>query len=84
MDLLGTLFIGLLVGLAARALRRGENRMGILATSLLGVGGSALATCGGQALHLYHSGETAGFIGATLGAVLLLVVAHALRWALGK
>jgi uncharacterized membrane protein YeaQ/YmgE (transglycosylase-associated protein family) len=84
MDILGTFFIGLLVGLVARALHRGEDKMGILATSLLGIGGSAVATCGGQALHLYRAGETAGFVGATVGAILLLVIGHVLRRARGR
>jgi uncharacterized membrane protein YeaQ/YmgE (transglycosylase-associated protein family) len=79
MDILGTFLIGLLVGLAARALHRGEDPMGILATGLLGIGGSALATFGGQALHFYRAGETAGFVGATVGAIILLVIGHVLR-----
>ena len=38
-----------------------------------GWGGSLLATYGGQALGLYEAGEGAGFIGAVVGAIILLV-----------
>ena len=79
MDILRTFFIGLLVGFVARGLHRGEDKMGIWATSLLGIGGSAIATFGGQALHVYRAGETAGFVGATLGAVVLLVIGNVFR-----
>ena len=41
---------------------------------LLGIGGSLAATYGGQALGIYHAGEGAGFIGAVIGAVILLVI----------
>jgi uncharacterized membrane protein YeaQ/YmgE (transglycosylase-associated protein family) len=79
MDIVRTFLIGLIVGVVARALHRGEDKMGVLATSLLGIGGSVVATFAGQALHLYRAGETAGFLGATLGAILLLVIGGALR-----
>jgi uncharacterized membrane protein YeaQ/YmgE (transglycosylase-associated protein family) len=79
MHILWTLLIGFFVGLLARALHPGDDRMGILATSLLGIGGSVVATYGGQALHLYHPGQTAGFLGATVGAIVLLVIGHAIK-----
>lgn len=43
-------------------------------TIVLGVGGSLLASWGGQQLGLYQPGQTAGFIGAVVGAVILLVL----------
>jgi uncharacterized membrane protein YeaQ/YmgE (transglycosylase-associated protein family) len=79
MHILWTLLIGFFVGLLARALYSGSDRMGLLATSLLGIAGSLVATFGGQMLHLYRPGQTAGFIGATVGAIVLLVIGHALR-----
>ena len=48
--------------------------MGWIMTILLGIGGSLAATYGGQALGIYHAGEGAGFIGAVIGAVILLVI----------
>jgi len=43
MSILGTLFIGLIVGLVARALKPGDDKMGLIMTALLGVAGSFLA-----------------------------------------
>lgn len=74
MNLLGTILIGLVAGLIARAIKPGNDPMGWIMTILLGIGGSLLATWGGQALGLYQAGETAGFVGAVVGAVILLVL----------
>ena len=79
MGILGTILIGLLVGVIARFLKSGHQPMGWVMTILLGVGGSLLATYGGQGLGLYQAGETAGFIGAVLGAIALLVVFNYLK-----
>jgi uncharacterized membrane protein YeaQ/YmgE (transglycosylase-associated protein family) len=43
-------------------------------TIVLGIGGAVVATYGGQALGLYTAGQGAGFIGSTIGAIVLLVV----------
>ena len=74
MGFIGTIFIGLIVGLLARFLKPGDDSMGWIMTILLGSGGSLAATYGGQALGIYHAGEGAGFIGAVIGAVILLVI----------
>jgi uncharacterized membrane protein YeaQ/YmgE (transglycosylase-associated protein family) len=79
MHILWTLLIGFFIGLLARMLHPGDDRMGWIATSLLGVGGSFLATFGGQALHFYRPGQTAGFIGAVIGAIVLLAIGHTIR-----
>ncbi len=79
MHILWTLLIGFFIGLLARALMPGDDKMGLIATSLLGIGGSFLATYGGQALHFYRPGQTAGFFGAVVGAIVLLGVGHLLR-----
>ena len=79
MGILGTILIGLLVGVVARFLKPGDQPMGWIMTILLGIGGSVVATYGGQALGIYHAGEAAGFIGAVIGAILLLVVVGYLR-----
>ena len=72
MSLLGTLFIGLIVGFIARALKPGEDRMGWIMTALLGVAGSFVATYAGAAMGLYRQGDVAGFIASVIGAVVLL------------
>ena len=74
MSIIGTIVIGLIVGLIARFLKPGDDSMGWIMTILLGIGGSLAATYGGQALGIYQAGETAGFIGAVVGAVILLVI----------
>lgn len=74
MGIISTIVIGLLVGLVARFLKPGNDSMGWILTILLGVLGSLLATYGGQALGIYHAGQGAGFIGAVVGAIILLVI----------
>ncbi|GBL60005.1 GlsB/YeaQ/YmgE family stress response membrane protein [Pseudomonas citronellolis] len=74
MGLIGTIVIGLIVGLIARFLKPGDDSMGWIMTILIGIGGSLLATYGGQAVGIYQAGQTAGFIGAVVGAVILLVI----------
>jgi uncharacterized membrane protein YeaQ/YmgE (transglycosylase-associated protein family) len=48
-------------------------------TAILGIGGSVLATFFGQTIGLYQTGSTTGFIGAVIGAIVLLVIYGALR-----
>lgn len=74
MGIIGTIFIGLIVGLLARFLKPGDDSMGWIMTILLGIAGSLVATYGGQALGIYQAGQGAGFIGALVGAVVLLVI----------
>ena len=74
LSLLGTLFIGLIAGFVARAIKPGNDGMGWIMTALLGVAGSFLASYGGAALGLYTPGQAAGFIASVIGAVVLLVI----------
>ncbi|MDE3739332.1 MULTISPECIES: GlsB/YeaQ/YmgE family stress response membrane protein [Pseudomonas] len=74
MGIIGTIIIGLIVGLIARFIKPGDDSMGWIMTILIGVGGSLLATYGGQAVGIYQAGQVAGFIGAVVGAVVLLVI----------
>ena len=73
---LGILLIGLIIGLLARFLTPGPTPRGVLVTIVIGIAGSVLATYGGQALGVYRAGETAGFIGSVLGAIMLIVLAR--------
>lgn len=79
MGILGTLIIGFLIGIVARLLKPGKSGLGIIMTIILGVAGSVVATYGGQALGIYQAGQPAGFIGAVVGAVVLLFIVEALR-----
>ncbi len=74
MGLIGTIVIGFVVGVLAKFFHPGKDDLGFIMTTLLGIGGSLVATYGGQAMGIYRAGETAGFIGAVVGAVGLLVV----------
>lgn len=79
MEILGTLIVGLLIGIIARLLKPGPSGLGWVMTIILGLAGSIAATYGGQALGVYHAGEPAGFIGAVVGAIILLFIVEALR-----
>jgi uncharacterized membrane protein YeaQ/YmgE (transglycosylase-associated protein family) len=72
--LLWTLIVGFVVGLVARFLMPGKQVMGIVMTAIFGCGGAVLATYAGQALGLYKAGEPVGFIGAVVGALVLLFI----------
>lgn len=74
MSILGTLFIGLIAGFIARALKPGNDSMGWIMTALLGVAGSFVASYLGAALGLYQPGQPAGFVASVIGAILLLVI----------
>ena len=79
MSIIGTLFIGLIVGLVARFIKPGNDGMGWIMTIVLGICGSIAATYGGQALGIYQAGQAAGFIGAVVGSVVLLLLYGALK-----
>ena len=79
MGIIATIFIGLIVGLVARLLHSGKDELGLIMTALLGIAGSMLASYGGQFLGIYQAGEVAGFVGAVVGAVLILFVVGRLR-----
>ena len=74
MGILWTVIVGFLVGLVARAVLPGNQAIGLIMTTLLGIGGALLAGFAGQALGWYKLGEPVGFIGAVVGALLLLVI----------
>ena len=79
MGIIYTILIGLIVGLVARLLHPGKQGLGLIMTSLLGIAGSLVATYGGQFLGIYHAAEGAGFIGAVVGAFLILFIVNRLR-----
>ena len=66
--------IGFIVGLVARALLPGDQKIGMILTAVLGIAGSFVANLIGEALGWYKMGEGAGFIASVIGAILLLVV----------
>ena len=79
MAILTMIIVGFIVGLLARALKPGNDRMGIIMTTLVGIAGSFLAGWAGQAMGLYTAGEPAGWIASILGAIVLLVIVAVFR-----
>ena len=73
MSIIWTLLIGLVAGALAKLLMPGKDPGGIIVTMILGIAGAVVATYLGQALNLYQAGQSAGFIGAVVGAFLLLL-----------
>ena len=73
-SILTTLFVGLIVGFIARALKPGDDKLGWIMTALLGVAGSFLASYAGVALGLYKQGDVAGWIASVVGVVILLFI----------
>jgi uncharacterized membrane protein YeaQ/YmgE (transglycosylase-associated protein family) len=76
MHIIWTILIGFVVGLIAKFLTPGREPSGFLLTAALGIAGSIVATYAGQAMGWYRPGETAGFIGALVGSIILLVIYH--------
>ncbi|MBZ5791099.1 GlsB/YeaQ/YmgE family stress response membrane protein [Burkholderia sp. LMG 32019] len=74
-----TLVVGLIVGLLARALKPGDDKMGILMTIVLGIVGSLFAGYVGRAAGWYAPGQGAGWIASIIGAIVLLVIVGAVR-----
>jgi uncharacterized membrane protein YeaQ/YmgE (transglycosylase-associated protein family) len=72
--ILGWMVFGLVIGAIAKLLMPGRDPGGIIVTSLLGIVGAVIGGFLGRALGLYQPGEPAGFLMATLGAILVLFV----------
>ena len=69
------LFVGLVAGILARLLSPGPNNPGgFILTVVLGIAGAFLATFVGQAIGHYGPNQGAGFIAATIGAIVVLFI----------
>ncbi|WP_296224819.1 GlsB/YeaQ/YmgE family stress response membrane protein [Ralstonia sp. UBA689] len=79
MHLIFAVLIGFLAGLVARWITPGRGPSGFILTTLLGIAGALAATFLGQLLRWYQPGQSAGFIGAVVGAVILLTSYHLMR-----
>lgn len=77
MGVIMTIIIGFLVGLIARFLKPGNDKMGFIMTTIVGIAGAFLGSFIGQAFGIYEQGEPAGFIGAVIGAILVLALLSA-------
>ena len=75
MGIIWTIIIGFLAGIVAKFIMPGDNEpQGFILTTILGIIGAVVATYLGQALGWYRPGEGAGFIGAIVGAIIVLFV----------
>lgn len=79
MGIIGWIVFGFIIGLLARALVPGRQKLGLIMTTLLGVAGSI---AGGLVASALGAGDVnrlhgAGFLGSLIGAVALLLVAMA-------
>ena len=74
LSLIGTIFVGIIVGMIARAIKPGDDKLGWTMTALLGIGGSFLASYACSAMGWYPPGAPAGWIASIIGAVVLLVI----------
>src|SRR5262245_10460925 len=72
MGILGWLVFGLVVGALAKLIMPGKDPGGFVVTTLLGIVGAVVGGFLGRLVGLYKEGEPAGFVGALLGAILLL------------
>ncbi|MGD9946838.1 MAG: GlsB/YeaQ/YmgE family stress response membrane protein [Reyranellaceae bacterium] len=71
--------IGFIVGLIAKFLTPGRDVGGFIITTLVGIGGSVLASWAGQTMGWYAPGQPAGFIAAVIGAIVLLLLLRVIR-----
>jgi len=75
MGVIWTIIIGFLAGVVAKFIMPGSNEpSGFIMTTILGIVGAFVATYLGQALGWYSAGEGAGFIGAIVGAIIVLLI----------
>lgn len=72
LGILGWVIFGVIVGAIAKLVMPGRDPGGLLVTMLLGIAGAVVAGFIGQAIGWYEPGQAAGFITATLGAIVLL------------
>jgi uncharacterized membrane protein YeaQ/YmgE (transglycosylase-associated protein family) len=75
MSIVWIIVIGFVAGIVARLLAPGPNKpSGFILTTVLGIAGAFVATWIGQTIGWYRLDQGAGFIGATVGAVLVLFI----------
>lgn len=75
MGIIWIIIIGFVAGLVARWISPGPNEpSGFILTTVLGIAGAFVATWIGQTIGWYRADQGAGFIGATVGALIVLFV----------
>ncbi|MBP6019133.1 MAG: GlsB/YeaQ/YmgE family stress response membrane protein [Burkholderiaceae bacterium] len=74
MGIISMIIVGFIVGLIARAIMPGDQKLGFILTVLLGIVGSLVAGYLGNATGWYVAGEGAGWIGSIVGAIVVLFI----------
>jgi uncharacterized membrane protein YeaQ/YmgE (transglycosylase-associated protein family) len=74
MGILGWIVFGLIVGAIAKLLMPGRDPGGIIVTMVLGIVGALLGGFVGRALGMYGENESAGFIMAVVGSIVVLLI----------
>jgi len=75
MGIIWTIIIGFIAGVVAKLIMPGKNEpSGFVLTTILGIVGALVATYLGRALGWYGPGQGAGFIGAIVGAIIILAI----------
>lgn len=75
MGIIWTIIIGFVAGVVAKFIMPGPNEpSGFIMTTILGIVGAVVASYLGRALGWYEPGQGAGFIGAIVGAIIVLFV----------
>ena len=73
--ILWVILVGFVAGIIARILSPGPNNpSGFILTTVLGIAGAFLATLIGQSFGMYGPDQGAGFITATIGALIVLFI----------
>ena len=75
MSIIWTIIIGFVAGVVAKFISPGPNEpSGFILTTVLGIVGAFVATWLGQQIGWYQPGQGAGFIGAVVGAIIVLAI----------
>lgn len=78
MGIIMTIIIGFIVGLVARFIKPGNDSMGFIMTTLLGIVGAFVGGYLGQVLGFYQVGEPVGFLMSVIGAIILMFIVQAI------
>ena len=79
MGILWTIIVGFVAGILAKLIHPGRNEpQGFVLTTILGIIGAFLGTWLGQALGFDSANNGVGIIGATIGAIIVLIIWGAL------
>jgi uncharacterized membrane protein YeaQ/YmgE (transglycosylase-associated protein family) len=75
MGIFGLIILGAIAGFLARIILSKKNQpRGFIGTIVTGIAGAFAFTYIGEHLGIYQPGEFAGWIGATIGAILVSLI----------